>query len=514
MKKTILYLCMLAFFFDASSQTIITNPTTVVGEAAVQLDISDAIDFPGYYARDEVQPADGYSYFWFSEQGFVSHKQNPTLFFPNGGSTTMSLVLTPRKRPDETRETVKQNAITVQASNTQNESRDNFPLYFSSEPKVGKPIYLVVPLNSCEKPLPQEYAISVSDGLVGVQASTTNVTQVMQVGNVVYFTKDWATDQSREDVSAVFKFTVNADIGQEVWVEFIPGVGNCQKSTMATGTVTSGPYDPNYKASDLGELNTDEVPSSRMQATRVRYTIHFQNIGEGPVDSVTITDVLPQYLSYVGNVTGSHQVTTSQNGKNLQWVLGSMTIPSKRIDVRGTNELFEKPLQSTKGWIAFDADLEPTSNMPIVQDTCYCLCNYATVYFNDLAPIETKADIIAIGNDVCFEPQPNGEGRVVDRICYDTATYYKGLVSVLDFKKDRQAGLVVSIYPNPTTSLIYLNYDKLDVHKVEIYRTNGKLIQSKENEMSVIDLSEVQGGLYLLRVFTSEGVYTARVIRE
>lgn len=426
----------------------------------------------------------------------------------------MSLVLTPRKRPDETRETVKQNAITVQASNTQNESTDNSPLYFSSEPKVGKPIYLVMPLNSCENSMPQEYAIRVSDGLVGVQASTTNVTQVMQVGNVVYFTKDWATDQGREDVSAVFKFTVNADIGEEVWAEFSPSVDNCQKSSLATGTVTSGPYDPNYKASDLGELNTDEVPSSRMQATRVRYTIHFQNIGEGPVDSVTITDVLPQYLSFVGNVTGSHQVTTSQNGKNLQWVLGSTTIPGKRINVRGTNELVEKPLQSTKGWIAFDADIEPTTNMPIVQDTCYCLCNYATVYFNDLAPIETKADIIAIGNDVCFEPQPNKERRAVDRICYDTATYYKSTLSILDIKRDRQAGLTVSVYPNPTTSLIYLDYEKLDVQKVNIYGTDGKLMQSKENEFSVIDLSQVKVGLYLLRVFTSEGVYTARIIKD
>lgn len=517
MKKTFLFFLLIAVTAITKAQTIVGTPTTQNGQPAVQLSITDQANYPGYYAdEDGIMPEDGYSYFWYTEHGFVSHQQNPIMVFPAGGSPMITLVLTPRKKPSETSQIVKQNPVAVSQATSQNESMQNEPLYFTTEPKVGEPIYLVIPINSCGKELAQDYDIEISAGLDAVQVVSQNVTNFTAAGNLVSFSKNWLADYNRQDICVVLKFFVNADIGEEVWAKFVPQAGNCQVASQDSGTVTAGPYDPNYKASDIGEINTGLDPNRRIQPTNVRYTIHFQNIGEGPVDSVTVTDLLPQYLTYVGNVTSSHAVTTTRNGQSLQWVMGSMRNESQMLWIRGTNERIMKPIPSTKGWIAFDAQISPTNNMPIVKDTCYCLCNVATVYFDSLAPINTKADIIAIGDSVCFADDvvPPFKKRMVDRICYNSTNFYKETLGISDLIRDKKAGFTVGVYPNPTSSLIRLAMESQLVEKVELYNLNGILLPITVSESLELDLSNVASGIYYLRIWTLDGLFSARVIKE
>ena len=72
--------------------------------------------------------------------------------------------------------------------------------------------------------------------------------------------------------------------------------------------------------------------------------------------------------------------------------------------------------------------------------------------------------------------------------------------------------LVVSVYPNPTSDILYIegNYNKL---KIIFYDVLGKKIV-EESITNKIDISHFQEGIYLLKLYDEEKVSTHRVIKN
>ncbi|MCU0441697.1 MAG: T9SS type A sorting domain-containing protein [Bacteroidia bacterium] len=71
-----------------------------------------------------------------------------------------------------------------------------------------------------------------------------------------------------------------------------------------------------------------------------------------------------------------------------------------------------------------------------------------------------------------------------------------------------------SIYPNPSTSTIKLNFtENASVQNIVILNSNGqKLIEQKE--ATGIDVSELSAGLYFVQVTTNKGVSTQKFIKN
>lgn len=70
----------------------------------------------------------------------------------------------------------------------------------------------------------------------------------------------------------------------------------------------------------------------------------------------------------------------------------------------------------------------------------------------------------------------------------------------------------VKIYPNPTTSQLFI--DGLEqVRSVQVFSVNGQLIQT-ENLSTTIDLSNLQNGFYILKIYTDKQVYSAKVMKQ
>lgn len=68
----------------------------------------------------------------------------------------------------------------------------------------------------------------------------------------------------------------------------------------------------------------------------------------------------------------------------------------------------------------------------------------------------------------------------------------------------------VKIYPNPATDMVTVNGE--NITKVEVYNTVGQLIVSKTSNVSKVDVSSFDNGIYLFRVYSGEKVTTQRVI--
>lgn len=69
----------------------------------------------------------------------------------------------------------------------------------------------------------------------------------------------------------------------------------------------------------------------------------------------------------------------------------------------------------------------------------------------------------------------------------------------------------VSISPNPATNVLNITTDE-QIQKVEIYSINGALVNS--GNQNVIDISDLNQGMYLLTVQTSTGTTQTKFIKE
>lgn len=72
---------------------------------------------------------------------------------------------------------------------------------------------------------------------------------------------------------------------------------------------------------------------------------------------------------------------------------------------------------------------------------------------------------------------------------------------------------VFYLYPNPASNLISLNINK-DFNKLEIYNVSGQLIKKSDNSNKVIDISELSNGIYLLKVYSDNNIFSSKFIKE
>jgi hypothetical protein len=71
----------------------------------------------------------------------------------------------------------------------------------------------------------------------------------------------------------------------------------------------------------------------------------------------------------------------------------------------------------------------------------------------------------------------------------------------------------MSIYPNPAQNTIFMNGVSTNT-MVHIFDVNGKAVLNSENTNNTIDVSELNDGLYIIRVIDGSDVYTTRFIKE
>jgi hypothetical protein len=70
----------------------------------------------------------------------------------------------------------------------------------------------------------------------------------------------------------------------------------------------------------------------------------------------------------------------------------------------------------------------------------------------------------------------------------------------------------VAVYPNPTSDLVYIQAEA-EITKIILSDLSGKLIQ--DNELStVVKLTDLPNGIYLLSISTTQGSITKRIVKQ
>lgn len=84
------------------------------------------------------------------------------------------------------------------------------------------------------------------------------------------------------------------------------------------------------------------------------------------------------------------------------------------------------------------------------------------------------------------------------------------ITAIFDQTGVDENSLAIDVYPNPTDGIICIDIE--DLERIEVYAINGQFI--KEFSSSEINITELNEGTYLLKVFTSSGWVTKQIVKK
>ncbi len=89
----------------------------------------------------------------------------------------------------------------------------------------------------------------------------------------------------------------------------------------------------------------------------------------------------------------------------------------------------------------------------------------------------------------------------------------------IQYVKGLGEAVTVSVYPNPTTSSLSINYNSDIAQKISgrLVDFSGKIVQSfvgNSTSTIVLNLSKIQPGVYVLQIETKQGVETRKIIKQ
>ena len=72
----------------------------------------------------------------------------------------------------------------------------------------------------------------------------------------------------------------------------------------------------------------------------------------------------------------------------------------------------------------------------------------------------------------------------------------------------------INLYPNPVKDILYIECD--DMQQYDIFSLDGKLVKSSQtiDNEAVVDMGDLNSGIYMLRITSEKGVLTRRIVKE
>lgn len=223
-----------------------------------------------------------------------------------------------------------------------------------------------------------------------------------------------------------------------------------------------GSFDPNDKTCVEGRFVTPD-----MIGDYLHYVIRFQNSGTAPARNVVVKDVIDTSkfeMESLQLTAASHSYVTRIDSNKIEFIFEDINLPAEQDDEPGSH-----------GFVAFK--IKTKSNLTVNSS----VSNKADIFFDFNWPIETEPAVSTfstLGRNA-FEAPP------------------------------------VSVYPNPTKDrLAILAQDP--IQSIELYDVSGRLIRSslETRSQAQLDLSQESAGIYFVKITTSQGGKTEKIIKQ
>jgi len=243
------------------------------------------------------------------------------------------------------------------------------------------------------------------------------------------------------------------------------------------------------------------------------YTIRFQNTGNAEAYDVVIRDTLDSSLNPATFrvIASSHdEVLTTELNENqyLSFNFTDIFLPDSTTNLEESQGFVIYSIQ------AFDGIPEET-----------VITNTAGIYFDLNPPIITNTTV----NTMIYSFDADEDGFDIYEDCDDrNELAYPGAEEIpnngvdedcdgedfLVSTKDSFLELKASIFPNPTTGILSLEFETEINGQLFLTDFTGKTVLTQElKQKNLLNLEDLANGVYLLKVKTSNGVWIERVVK-
>ena len=107
-----------------------------------------------------------------------------------------------------------------------------------------------------------------------------------------------------------------------------------------------------------------------------------------------------------------------------------------------------------------------------------------------------------------FDIGNTGDGSATSTFYFDDVQQVTTL-GVEDFNND-----TIKIYPNPVTSVLYIDSYTIDLTKVEIFSLLGKKIKEVTTDFNTINVDELSNGIYFIKAYSGNRHITKKMIKK
>ena len=106
-------------------------------------------------------------------------------------------------------------------------------------------------------------------------------------------------------------------------------------------------------------------------------------------------------------------------------------------------------------------------------------------------------------------PQGNGLLLIISNPIFGSAVFTNFKLDINDFDFSQ-----ITIYPNPIESNFSLKSDKLNISRIQIINSFGQNVKTIQNEFGIIDISNLNSGVYILKIDTELGILYRKIIKR
>ena len=86
-----------------------------------------------------------------------------------------------------------------------------------------------------------------------------------------------------------------------------------------------------------------------------------------------------------------------------------------------------------------------------------------------------------------------------------------GLIHVNGINSVVEKEIEISIFPNPISDVFQVNIEK-EIIQIQVLNLGGKIVSFSGN--SILDISDLPSGLYLIKIITNSGTYVKKVVKK
>ncbi len=110
-----------------------------------------------------------------------------------------------------------------------------------------------------------------------------------------------------------------------------------------------------------------------------------------------------------------------------------------------------------------------------------------------------------------YQIYPEGQGLILTMYnpIFGSAIFRNLALKTVDFTPER-----LMIYPNPTNSKIFLDFNQLVVSKIQVINSIGQNVKTINSDFESINISDLPAGIYILKIDTELGVKNKKIVKK